>query len=134
MNAATVSGEQTRNGENGMNSKSPKTETRGRKPKKALEKRIREASIRQALGRTRAKGIFEEALSGERFGPHPGQVDLAIQLSVYNAVTQRREDLPGKKLELLVSNIDEVDDIVLLTRQVLSAWIAGIISSPNQGE
>lgn len=117
-----------------MKDKTPATKKKGRKPKKALEKSIREASTKKALERTRARGIFEEALSGERFGPHPGQVDAVISISVYNAVTQQREDLPGKKIELLISSIDEVDSIMALTRQRLIDWVAGLIFAPNQGE
>lgn len=64
---------------------------------------------------------------GEKFGPHPGQVDLVISLSVYNSITQAREDLPGKRIELLISNIDEVDDLLKVTRRSIEDWIAGLI-------
>lgn len=78
------------------------------------------------LDKIRSKGIFETAKKGELFGSHPGYVDLRIRLSVYNSVTQQEEKLPGKELGLLVSSIDEVDDMVKVITESLTAWAAGL--------
>lgn len=77
--------------------------------------------------RTISKGIFNEAIRGESFGAHPGYADLRIEFSVYNPITQTREKLPGKSLELLVSNINEVDDMIKVMEISLRDWVNGLL-------
>lgn len=77
------------------------------------------------LNRERARGIFETAKSGEQFGSHPGFVDTAIRFTIYNPITQREEPLPDKMIELLISDISEVDDAILIIRKALRLWAEG---------
>lgn len=74
-----------------------------------------------------SRGIFSEALRAERFGPHPGFVSVKLRLSLYNAMNKKEERLPGKVLELLVSSIEEVDDLVRLMEKIIKMWIRGEI-------
>jgi hypothetical protein len=78
------------------------------------------------LNKTRSKGIFQEAYSGETFGPHPGQVDLKIRFSISSAITQSEERLPGQEIELLVSSFDEVYEMRTIIIKALTDWISGL--------
>jgi hypothetical protein len=60
------------------------------------------------------------------FGDHPGYVDLTIRVSVYNPLSRREEKLPGKELSLLVSSVEEVDEMLRVIEATLRNWIAGI--------
>jgi len=82
------------------------------------------------LNQTRSRGIFEQALKGETFGPHPGYVDLKIRISIYNSISQQEERLPDKGIEMLVSSIDEVDTMLEIITKALRDWVSGM--SPYQ--
>mgnify|MGYP003438757033 CR=1 FL=1 len=95
--------------------------SRKSKPKQPITERER-----RALERTIARGIFEEAKRAEKFGPHPGFVSIKLKLTLYNAMNQREERLPYPKgLDLLVSSIEEVDQLMLLMERTIRMWIRG---------
>lgn len=78
------------------------------------------------LDNIRSKGIFSTALKAEQFGPHPGYVDTRIRISIYNPVSRQEERLPDKGIELLVSSIEEVDQMLLVMTRSLEDWSKGI--------
>ena len=96
--------------------------SRKSKPKQSITERER-----RVLERTISRGIFEEAKRAEKFGPHPGFVSVKLKLTLYNAMNQREERLPGKGLDLLVSSIEEVDDLMRLIEGTIRRWIRGEI-------
>lgn len=53
-------------------------------------------------------------------------VDLKIQLSVYSPSLQREENLPGKKIDISISSIEEVDEMIERMRQAIGDWMAGL--------
>ena len=71
------------------------------------------------------KGVFAEALKGEMFGDHPGQVDLELTFSVYQATRRQEAKLLGLDLELLVSNIEEVDELRDVIEEAIRLWLNG---------
>jgi hypothetical protein len=84
---------------------------------------------KRSIERTISRGIFADALRAERFSSHPGYVNIKIKLSLYNAMNQKEERLPGKGLDLLVSSIEEVDDLLRLMEKTIARWIRGEITS-----
>jgi hypothetical protein len=82
--------------------------------------------------RTRSQAIFDQALRGETFGPHPGYVGLWIRPIVYNALNQRMQLLPGKDIELLVGSVEEVDEAVMVINRALTDWINGVAWRPYE--
>lgn len=99
---------------------------RGRPKKDRGSQSSSNSKMKAQVDRVRSKGIFDTAKKGDQFGPHPGYVDLRIRLSVYNSVTQQEEKLPGKEISLLVSSIEEVDDMVKVITESLTAWVNGL--------
>lgn len=53
-------------------------------------------------------------------------VDLKIQISVYVPALQREEKLPGKKIDILISSIKEVDEVIERMRKAIGDWMAGL--------
>lgn len=88
------------------------------------KKKLSEKEIRD-INKNRARGIFETAKGAEQFGPHPGYVDTQIRFTIYSPTTQRVENLPDKKIDLLVSDISEVDDAMKIIRKALMLWAEG---------
>jgi hypothetical protein len=78
------------------------------------------------LDNIRSKGIFSTALKAEQFGPHPGYVDTRIRISIYNPVSRQEERLPDKGIELLVSSIEEIDQMLFVMTKALEDWSLGI--------
>lgn len=74
---------------------------------------------------TRSEGIFQQAIKGEAFGPHPGLADVRIKLYVYNPIAKQEVKLPNKQIDLLISSIGEVDQIMMVIRKAISDWIMG---------
>lgn len=94
-----------------------------------MKRKTKETKEQEQLDIVRARGIFKAALRGEIFGPHPGYADLKIKLFVYNPLTKRDEKLPGKEITLLVSSIEEVDQMIKVFEVALQNWIAGYFRS-----
>lgn len=88
------------------------------------QKKLTEKEKRR-LNSERARGIFETAKKAEQFGSHPGFVDTAIRFTVYNPTTKREEPLPDKIIELLVSDISEIDGAMAIIRKALRLWAEG---------
>lgn len=99
------------------------------RPKKNMQSKIPPATKRekQRIENMISKGIFAEALRAERFGPHPGFVSIKLRLSLYNPMNQREERLPGKGLDLLVSSVEEVDQLMTVIERSITRWIRGEI-------
>lgn len=105
-----------------------KKSIKSKSSRKSQPKRRIAEKEKRALEKTMARGIFEEAKRAERFGPHPGYVDIKIRISLYNAMNQRETRLPGKDLQLLVSSVEEVDDLIRLMEKMIRMWIGGKIA------
>ena len=95
-------------------------------PRKTLKKKPSQAISKTRADQMRAAGIFKKAVEGSRWTKNPGLADLKIQISVYVPALQREEKLPGKKIEFLVSSIQEVDEALEVTRKALADWMAGL--------
>jgi hypothetical protein len=96
--------------------------TQGRK----LKKRPPQAISKTQADRLRAEGIFKKALDGSRWGKTPGMVDLKIQVSVYVPALQREEKLPGEKIDVSISSIEEVREMMERARKAIADWMAGL--------
>jgi hypothetical protein len=105
-----------------------KRTTQQKSSRKSKQKQLSTERRKKFLERMISKGIFEEAKRAEQFGPHPGFVSVKLRLTVYNAMNQREMKLPGKGIELLVSSIEEVDDLRALIERTISQWINGEIT------
>lgn len=105
----------------------PKKNTQPKSSRKSKPKQSITEREKKALERTISRGIFEEAMRAERFGSHPGFVSIKLRIALYNAMNQREERLPGKGLDLLVSSIEEVDDLMRLIEGTIRRWIRGEI-------
>lgn len=95
-----------------------------RKTKSQLEAEAKAAEDAK-LSRVAAKGIFATAIAAEAFGKHPAQAEVSLELSVWQANRSRWVKLPNKKLSLLVSSIEEVDEILAVIEKGLSLWLKG---------
>ena len=94
--------------------------------KKKIEPKQKESPPdKERLESLAAKGIFEEALKGERFSDHPGQADLRIRVFVYQPTRNQEARLPGKQIDLLVSSIEEVNEVRDVIEEGLRLWIQG---------
>lgn len=96
------------------------------KQERKLKKRPSQSISKTQADSLRAEGIFKKALDGNRWGKNPGMVDLKIQVSVYVPALQREEKLPGKKIDLLISSIEEVDELLERMRKAIADWMAGL--------
>lgn len=74
---------------------------------------------------TESKGVFQEAVRGNAFGPHPGLAEVRLKAFVYNPIAKREVRLPGKQIDLLVPLVGEVDELFEVIRKAIKEWISG---------
>lgn len=83
---------------------------------------------RRQLERIQARGMIEQALRGERFGKHPGEVEIRIQFHIYNPITKQNYRLPGMNLELLAGSYEDAVEMREVVAKALVDWIAGLVN------
>lgn len=77
--------------------------------------------------RRRDVSLFMESLKGETLGDHPGYVDLRIQAQISNPIKGGRVELITERIELLVSSMEDIDNIMRVTKKALNDWMRGLI-------
>lgn len=98
-----------------------------KKVKKETPWWVKEGIAKEKKDEVRGRGLIMDALVAERFGTHPGQVEIVLKVSVRSASVGHPTTLPSSAVEVLLSNYEEYQDMMAVIRNALSEWMKGMV-------